>query len=56
LVNDPESLPKNHSLLKIIEFRKNEWKAIQRIKTYEIENPDFFKDIEETVTRSSKPY
>lgn len=30
--------------------------AIDKMKAYEIENPAFFKDIEETVTRQSKPF
>lgn len=48
---DVESLPVNHSLLKIIEFKKNEQKAIERMKAYEIENPQFFSKIQESVVR-----
>lgn len=46
---DPITLPTNASLLKLIEFRKNERIALTKMKVYEMENPKFFKKIEEKV-------
>jgi len=53
---DPSVLPTNQSLMKIIEFRKNEKNAFDKMKLYELENPRFFKGIEEVVTRDCKPH
>jgi len=53
---DPSIFPLNYGLLKIIEFRKNEKIAFEKMKSYQIENPNFFSKIEETVIRSHKPF
>eukprot|EP00347_Sterkiella_histriomuscorum_P010038 403338929 len=55
-LNDPETLPINQSLLKIIEFRRNERVAMHKMKTYQIENPKFFREIDEIISRRIKPY
>lgn len=54
--SDPSSLPTNSSLLKLIEFRKNEKSAYEKMRKYEIQNPYFFPKIEETIKRKSKPF
>lgn len=50
-----DNLPTNQSVLKLLEFKKNEEKAREKIKQYEIQNPKFFKKIEETVKRKHMP-
>ena len=54
--SDPSALSTNSALLKLIKFRQNEKIAYDKMKHYEIENPKFFSKIEETVSRSVKPF
>ena len=52
---DPLELPTNSSLLKLIEFRKNEQLAYDKMKHFGIDNPKFFTTVEEMITRKHKP-